>query len=759
MATRHLHLKGLRTDNILQRLVNDGIQTGCRPNSLAFLPEDIEAPYLSTIDRALIPVFRRLDCAPLNRHRKYDVTRSITTNHDDSVPSRSAKRIRRHYDDQPADGLMLLLDLLPLSGPSGNSSSIVDRRGNGTTSSNSGMIRQRREAHRSSSGYSESSRNSSRIREIGEVEGTESGSTHTDDDCATQAAKRFISLGGLPLVISILLLATKPKPKFTEGKVNIPPEFIVKDSRTKRLCLDVLSRLCCLEPETAELLNEHQELSAFCFHCLACNKLRESACKLIELLLMARSEMLNLCSIPMLKEVLSVLDGKKLDSLCRILSITVSDLDSLENKQSLLAQNKQKRSNTDFVPIRELNQELIMCVPGLLKKILQIAVNEKYLPRYANSPTEIDHWMRFIDDNISNEIANDLGGVGHNFSFTSMLDYESSEPEDNAILFTTGEQDFRSPVEASFELPRLDNDYNAALNIGEHLLARVEALYVISLLLVGKHRKQMQKELAELELLPKLSNLMDSFVWRNRSQPSRFIPGHFTGCECSPEVAVKIQFLRLLHSFCDQNEYKHLLLTPCELQELRRIQVPDIPQNTFYNNLENTSQPLNDDNMDTSSSQSAPSMARRSRQINTFGQSMPVINAKLMCRGTQGLLTKIVEVLKKELTQSTFRFWLCRAIESFLRGRISYADQIFLLRRGLLQHVTSSIVNTEHRTIQHEIIQSSFDLLGEMIKFNIDACKQLDAILNTEAKLKKTMILINDNLIDSNMFIRYVSLY
>ena len=128
-----------------------------------------------------------------------------------------------------------------------------------------------------------------------------------------------------------------------------------------------------------------------------------------------------------------------------------------------------------------------------------------------------------------------------------------------------------------------------------------------------------------------------------------------------------------------------------------------------------------------------------------------------MCHGTHGLLSKIVEVLRKEPTQSTFRFWLCRAIESFLRGRISYADQIFLLRRGLLQHLTSGIINTEHRTnLRREIIQSSFDLLGEIIKFNIDACEELDAILTTEAKLKKTMLLINDNLVDSNMFIRYI---
>ena len=56
-----------------------------------------------------------------------------------------------------------------------------------------------------------------------------------------------------------------------------------------------------------------------------------------------------------------------------------------------------------------------------------------------------------------------------------------------------------------------------------------------------------------------------------------------------------------------------------------------------------------------------------------------------MCRGSKGLLTKIVEVMKKEPTASTFRFWLARAVESYLRGSTSFCDQVFLLRKGLLQ--------------------------------------------------------------------------
>ena len=47
--------------------------------------------------------------------------------------------------------------------------------------------------------------------------------------------------------------------------------------------------------------------------------------------------------------------------------------------------------------------------------------------------------------------------------------------------------------------------------------------------------------------------------------------GHNVACECSPEVALKIQFLRLVHSFCDHSDYKHLLLTVPEMRELDAI--------------------------------------------------------------------------------------------------------------------------------------------------------------------------------------------
>lgn len=36
---------------------------------------------------------------------------------------------------------------------------------------------------------------------------------------------------------------------------------------------------------------------------------------------------------------------------------------------------------------------------------------------------------------------------------------------------------------------------------------------------------------------------------------------------------------------------------------------------------------------------------------------------------------------------------------------------------------------------QKEVLQSSFDLLGELVKFNVRAFRQLDKVLSTEAKV------------------------
>ena len=108
------------------------------------------------------------------------------------------------------------------------------------------------------------------------------------------------------------------------------------------------------------------------------------------------------------------------------------------------------------------------------------------------------------------------------------------------------------------------------------------------------------------------------------------------------------------------------------------------------------------------------------------------------------------------------RFWQARAVESFLRGATSYADQMFLLKRGLLevnnprtpghpfftssvtflklvclsplsQHILFCIIDSG--CTSRDVLQSYFDLLGELMKFNIDAFNRFNKYVNTEEKV------------------------
>jgi len=68
-------------------------------------------------------------------------------------------------------------------------------------------------------------------------------------------------------------------------------------------------------------------------------------------------------------------------------------------------------------------------------------------------------------------------------------------------------------------------------------------------------------------------------------------------------------------------------------------------------------------------------------------------------------------------TPFSFRFWLTRAIESFLRGGTCYADQMFLIKRGIVEDTLQNILAINF-TRPKEVLQSCFDMLGELIKFN-----------------------------------------
>ncbi|KAL4234774.1 Short transient receptor putative channel 4-associated protein [Mactra antiquata] len=507
--------------------------------------------------------------------------------------------------------------------------------------------------------------------------------TGADDEQNKYAVSLFKS-GGVDILVRILMFPSM-FPPFTKNRKESD-----SDLRIKAMVLEILTKMTptTVGEQVTTYLMEQEDVLSYMFTLLAHQKTFIIACQLIEDMLQSKKILLDLNKINNIQALIQCLKDEQLANFCRILAVAISDLDIYDNKSSLYAQNKQKRSK-GFVNVRDINQELLLSIPELLPRLVNLAVSKAYTPRFPGMVSELDCWMEWIENQMAEE------------PYDNPLEDEMDDFIGGITAPTTAE----SPMQKQ-----------QGLTITEELVQRVEVVYVLGLFLLGKHRKKVQRKLAELKLAPGLSDLFDQFIWKcqvGRYANRHRMRGHNSACECSPEVALKIQFLRLVHSFCDHSDYKHLLLSKIELNEVKRINAK--AGSLQLPNLDN-------------------------------------VNRQLMCRGNKGLLTKIVEVMKKEPTTSTFRFWLARAVESYLRGNTSYCDQVFLMRRGLLQHVASNIV--EHEIRHKEILQSSFDLLGELVKFNIEAFKTFDCILTTKEKFDKFITTVNKNLVDSNMFIR-----
>uniref|UniRef100_A0A8C7G854 Transient receptor potential cation channel, subfamily C, member 4 associated protein a n=1 Tax=Oncorhynchus kisutch TaxID=8019 RepID=A0A8C7G854_ONCKI len=303
----------------------------------------------------------------------------------------------------------------------------------------------------------------------------------------------------------------------------------------------------------------------------------------------------------------------------------------------------------------------------------------------SNFLQEVEDWYMWLDNALVLDAVMQMA--------TEEAEHTSIESSDESSLATST---------LSHRLPQ-------SMKIVHEFMYKVEVLYVLCVLLMGSRRNQVHKMLAEFRLIPGLNNLFDKLIWRKYTLSNHVVHGQNENCDCSPEISFKIQFLRLLQSFSDHHEKKYLLLNSQELNELSAISLKaNIPEVEAL--------------------------------VNT--------DRSLVCDGEKGLLTRLPTVMKKEPLDSSFRFWQARAVESFLRGATTYADQMFLLKRGLLENMLFCIIYSGFKS--KDVLQSYFDLLGELMKFNI--------YVSTDNKFQTFMSQINSSLIDSNMLVHCIIL-
>ena len=249
---------------------------------------------------------------------------------------------------------------------------------------------------------------------------------------------------------------------------------------------------------------------------------------------------------------------------------------------------------------------------------------------------------------------------------------------------------------------------------------QVEVLFVLCTLMGGRRKLDAQDMLKRLGLVPVLHDMFQRLPWYKKdrrsgednrssdhgstgesslsdSQPNGI---HGPGCECTPESALCIQYLRLLHNFCDRD---------CDNYTGRRLLLSDVERRYVF---------------------SGGRYPDRSED--------------------RGLLSKIVQAFIEEPDDSPYRFWLASCIESYLRGS-SPEEQMFAAQSGLMAHLIDDV--SSDRLHCAGSLQTSFDLLGELGKGNPDVIRLLVNDLDEES-FRKLMSVAAANLVDSNVFIR-----
>ncbi|XP_038553026.1 short transient receptor potential channel 4-associated protein-like [Micropterus salmoides] len=423
----------------------------------------------------------------------------------------------------------------------------------------------------------------------------------------------FDLFGGVNLLVEILMRPTLTMQKKNPKTVN---DDLVKD------CLSILYNCCICTEGVTKSLAARDDFVLFLFTLMTNKKTFLQTATLIEDILGVKKEMIQLEGIPNLSGLVQSFDQQQLANFCRILSVTISEPDvGNDDKHTLLAKNAQQKRNAS--PSRaEVNQVTLLNIPGFIERLCKLATRKVSEATGANFLQELEDWYTWLDNALVLDALMQMA--------TEEAEQSSTESSDESSLAT-------SPLR--HRLPQ-------SMKIVHEIMYKVEVLYVLCVLLMGRQRNQVHKMLAEFRLIPGLNNLFDKLIWRKYTASNHVVHGQNENCDCSPEISFKIQFLRLLQSFSDHHENKYLLLNSQELNELSAISMKaNIPEVEAL--------------------------------VNT--------DRSLVCDGKKGLLTRILTVMKREPPDSSFRFWQARAVESFLRGATSYADQMFLLKRGLLE--------------------------------------------------------------------------
>ncbi|CAK9257708.1 unnamed protein product [Sphagnum jensenii] len=487
-------------------------------------------------------------------------------------------------------------------------------------------------------------------------------------------------------------------------------------------CLNILRELCCTVTYFTESLAAHDDFVINLFGLMGFYSTFDCAVVLAEEVLAVREDTLRVQEIPNFTSLVHKFSSRQLASFCRVLAMVVFEpeagnwtgqVDVGLNQSSVgTGPPKPKMEEEPGWTVVDRNHDAILLIPDILSRLVKLLMLDK-LPFSHESvlSSEVSAFAMTMSVNGSalESLYNAVSeGRGHileevRASNTRAEMHVVIDPALQSQQTMAGTSSMDDRV-VNWNITFLDRTgpSTGVIHLATH---HVEVLFVLCALCGGKKREQVQNRLGELGLVGVLTQLFDKLDWKATQSRSSSRGIHGVGCACNPKSALKIQYLRLIHNFCDRDSCnrvnKQLLLLP------------------------------------------AP-----------FKESSWFPNPTAEVKDSDGLMLKILKVLIKEPADSLYRFWLASCVEAFLGGADS-KNQEFVASTGLMEHLLAEILKGGFQCATS--LQINFDLLGELIKFNQTLFQQLNRLLVGD-KFDRFVEVLVTNLVDSNVFVRSVVL-
>ncbi|XP_024395590.1 uncharacterized protein [Physcomitrium patens] len=516
--------------------------------------------------------------------------------------------------------------------------------------------------------------------------------------------KAFVLFGGDILLLRALFLKF-PSPADVE-KLS----FTVKVLYIRNECLSILRELCLTVHSFIEYLAADDVFVVKLFDMMRLHNTFDNAVNLAEEVLAIRQDTWPVQGVPNLTSLVSNFSSRQLASFCRVLAMVVFEPEEQSSESCM--QQKSRIEEPEWTTT-DKNHEAILLIPNILSRLVKLlALDIMSISREANllsEPSEVAVAvpMRSTLERMYNafrvtrgQLLDETGAV-----IPQLEGLQESDPASHLQQERTGLNSADERILDWSIITYLDRTGLSTSVVQLAASHHVEVLFVLCALCGGKKREQVQNSLAELGLVSVLDDMFDKLDWVP-TQPRAHSRGiHGLICACSPKSALKIQYLRLIHNFCDRDS--------CNRTNKQLLLVP--------------------------------SVSKESNSCWTDGAEI---------KGSNGLIVKVLKILVDGPGDSLYRCWLASCVEAFLRGA-DPKDQETVASTGLMEHLLREILKGGFRCAS--TLQINFDLLGELIKFNKSLFQRLDGLLVGDAFDQFVEVLVT-NLVDSNVFIRSVVL-